>query len=57
MESELTALYVKREAALAAWDATAYNEIDAEIRARAAFIRAEINLGLRDDFIFSASVA
>ena len=55
MEAKLNELYAKREAALSAWDATAYNEVDREISALAAFMRAEVNLGLRDDPMFATS--
>lgn len=57
MENKLTELYAKREAALKAGDATAYNAADAEMQAVIAYMRAEVRLGLRDDPIFSVSVS
>lgn len=57
MEQQLTELYKEREAALQAWDATAYNKADQRIREVAAYMRAEVKLGLRADPIFSCEVA
>lgn len=52
-ETQLDSLYAEREAAMAAWDATAYNEADGKIRAVFAAMRAEVSLGLRDDPIYT----
>lgn len=57
MEWKLSELYAKREAAISAWDATAYNAADSEISKILAFMRAEVRLGLRDDPMFSVTVA
>ena len=57
MEWKLPELYAKREAAISAWDATAYNAADAEISKILAFMRAEVRIGLRDDPMFSVTVA
>lgn len=57
MEWKLSELYAKREAAISGWDATAYNAADAEISKILAFMRAEVRLGLRDDPMFSVTVA
>ena len=56
MEIELNQLYVDREAALDRGDATAYNALNARIGEVAAYMRAEVNLGLRSDPIFVTSM-
>jgi hypothetical protein len=56
-EAKLDELYAAREHAMAAWDATAYNRIDSEIGSVLAAMRAEVRLGLRDDPIYTVSLA
>ncbi len=57
MEQKLSQLYAEREAALNAGDATGYNAADAEISATVAYMHAEVRLALRDDPVFSVTVA